>query len=111
MYALLRTNSKLINSYSFSINQYTRKQSRGFLVEVVVDVEDEKVKLFEELSGVKLQTSEEFQGKMTLNKIGKEIAEMPYDEFERNCKEIEKMASKSKPKNGHPQIKTLIQNG
>jgi predicted transcriptional regulator len=31
-------------------------------------------------------------------KLGKEIAEMPIEEFENNCKEIEKMLSKSKAK-------------
>lgn len=67
MYALLRTNSKLINSYNHSINSYTRKQSSGFLVDVIVEVDDDKVELFEELSEVKLQTSEEFQGKLNFN--------------------------------------------
>lgn len=67
MYALLRTRSKLVNSYSHSIDQYTRKQSSGFLVDVVVEVDEQKIKLFEELAEVKLQTSEEFQGKMVLN--------------------------------------------
>ena len=69
MYALLRTRSKLVNSYSHSISQYTRKQSSGFLVQVLVEVEEPKIKLFEELAEVTLQTSEEFQGKMHLNFI------------------------------------------
>lgn len=67
MYALLRTQSKLVNSYSHSITQYDRKQSSGFLVDVVVEVEEHKIKQFEELAEVKLQTSEEFQGKMVVN--------------------------------------------
>lgn len=67
MYALLRTRSRLVNSYSRSIDQYDRKQSSGFLVDVVVEVDEHKIKEFEELAEVKLQTSEEFQGKMTLN--------------------------------------------
>jgi len=29
-----------------------------------------------------------------INKVAKEIAEMPFEEFERNCKEIEKMLSR-----------------
>jgi hypothetical protein len=67
MYAILRTQSKLVNSFSHSINDYTRKQSSGFLVDVVVEVEEDKVKLFEELAEVKLQTSKEFQGEMQIN--------------------------------------------
>jgi hypothetical protein len=35
------------------------------MVDVVVDVKEDKIKEFEELSGVKLQTSEQFQGKIT----------------------------------------------
>ena len=69
MYALLRTRSKLLNSFNHSITQYNRKQSRGFVVDVIVEVEDSKIHLFEELAEVRLQTSEEFQGKLTLNKI------------------------------------------
>jgi hypothetical protein len=67
MYALLRTQSKLVNSFSYSLSQYDRKQSRGFSVDVVVEVDEHKIKEFEELAEVKLQTSEEFQGKMVLN--------------------------------------------
>jgi len=67
MYALLRTQSKLVNSFSSSLSQYDRKQSRGFSVDVVVEVDEHKIKEFEELAEVKLQTSEEFQGKMVLN--------------------------------------------
>jgi hypothetical protein len=68
MYALFKTQSKLVNSYSHSIYEYDRKQSSGFLVDVVVEVEEDKIKLFEELAEVKLQTSQEFQGKIKLNK-------------------------------------------
>ena len=67
MYALLRTRSKLVNSFSHSLHQYNRKQSSVFSVDVVVEVEDKYVGLFEELAEVKLQTSEEFQGKMVVN--------------------------------------------
>lgn len=67
MYALLRTQSKLVRSYNHSINQYDRKQSSGFLVDVVVEVDEHKIKIFEELAEVKLQTSEKFQGKMVVN--------------------------------------------
>jgi hypothetical protein len=67
MYALLRTNSKMINSYSYSIDKYTRKQSSGFLVDVVIEIDVLKIELFEELTDIKLMTSDEFQGKMIVN--------------------------------------------
>lgn len=67
MYALLKTRTKLINSYSPSIAQYTRKQSGGFYVQICVEVEENKVEQFEEIAEVKLQTSEEFQGKLQVN--------------------------------------------
>jgi len=67
MYALLRTRSKLLNSYSYDIDQYNRKQASGFLVDVVVEVDEQNIKLFEELAEVKLQTSEKFQGKLIVN--------------------------------------------
>lgn len=67
MYAILRTKSKLVLSYCPSIDKYTRKQSSGFNVDVVVDIEEQSLQIFEELAEVKLQTSEEFQGKMLLN--------------------------------------------
>ena len=67
MYAILRTQSKLVNSFSHSINDYTRKQSSGFLVDVVIEIDVDKIKLFEELTEIKLQTSKEFQGEMQIN--------------------------------------------
>lgn len=67
MYALLRTQSKLVNSYSHSLSDYDRKQSSGFLVDVVVEVDEHKVKKFEQFAEVTLQTSEEFQGKLIIN--------------------------------------------
>ena len=67
MYAILRTQSKLVNSHSLGITRYTRKQSTGFIVDVVVEVDEDKIKLFEELAEVKLKTSKEFQGEMQVN--------------------------------------------
>ena len=67
MYAIIRTKSKLVNSHSHSIHQYTRKQSSGFIVDMVIEINDGEVPLFEELTGIKLKTSKEFQGEMTLN--------------------------------------------
>lgn len=65
MYAILLTQAKLIQSYGVGIYKFDRKQNRGHSVDVVVEVEN--VELFEELSGVKLQTSAEFQGELRLN--------------------------------------------
>ena len=64
MYSILLTQSKLVNSHHPSLTEYTRKQSSGFLVDVVIQIDDDKVKLFEELSEIKLKTSNEFQGKI-----------------------------------------------
>lgn len=67
MYAILMTKSKIINCHHLGLERFTRKQNSRHRVNVVVDVEDEKVKDFEKLAEVKLKTSEEFQGKMILN--------------------------------------------
>lgn len=78
MYALLRTQSKLVNSFNHSINQYNRKQSSGFLVDIVIEIDKDKVDLFEGLAEVKLQTSEEFQGRMTLNSSSENVVTNSY---------------------------------
>ena len=67
MYAILRTKANLVNSYSHSLYQYTRKQSTGFMVQVVILIDENKINLFEELAEVKTQTSQEFQGKISVN--------------------------------------------
>ena len=67
MYGLIKTQSKLINSYHHSINEYNRKQSSGFLVDLVIDINENKIKEFESLTEIKLKTSKEFQGQMSLN--------------------------------------------
>lgn len=67
MYAILITKSKLISTHHLGLEKYTRSQNSGHNVSVVVDVDDNKVSLFEELADVKLKTSDEFQGKMVLN--------------------------------------------
>lgn len=67
MYALLMTRSKLVNSYSNSIHKYSRKQSSGFLVDVVIEIDTDQIDFFENLSGIKLKTSEEFQGTQKVN--------------------------------------------
>lgn len=67
MYALLITNSKLVNSSHLGLEKYTRKQNSGNRVDVVFEVEKDKLDVFEELSELKLRTSEDFQGTMTPN--------------------------------------------
>lgn len=68
MYALLKTRSKLVNSFGTGLlDNYCRRQCSGFSVDVVVEVDDHKVALFENLAGVKLKTSEGFQGIMMPN--------------------------------------------
>jgi hypothetical protein len=37
------------------------------MVSVIVLIDEDKITTFEELAGVKLQTSDDFQGRMTLN--------------------------------------------
>jgi hypothetical protein len=37
------------------------------MVSVVILIDEDKITTFEELAGVTLQTSDDFQGKMTLN--------------------------------------------
>ena len=65
MYALIKTDSKLVSSFSPSIKGYTRKQSSGFSVQMVIEIKQENLDLFEELAEVKLKSSDEFQGKLT----------------------------------------------
>ena len=67
MYAILRTKSKLVNSVSIDIHNYTRRHSKGFSVDIVIDIDEKEINLFEELAEVKLQTSEEFKGKIQIN--------------------------------------------
>ena len=67
MFALLKTRSKLINSYHHSIRHYSRQQCGGFLVAVVIEIDESNIVLFEELGEVELKTSNEFQGKLKLN--------------------------------------------
>jgi len=67
MYAILITNSKLVNSHHLGLEKYTREQNSRSNVSIVVEVSPDQVVKFEELAEVKLKTSEEFQGKLVLN--------------------------------------------
>lgn len=67
LFAILKTNAKLISSFCPALKGYNRKQASRFSVEVVVDVADDKVAQFNELAGVVLQTGEEYQGEVHLN--------------------------------------------
>ena len=67
LYAIFMTESKLHSYHHLGLQEYTRKQNSGNMVSVAILIDENKITTFEELAGVALQTSEEFQGKMTLN--------------------------------------------
>ena len=67
LYAIFMTDSKLHSYHHLGLEQYTRKQNSGNMVNVVVLIDENKITTFEELAGVTLQTSDDFQGKMELN--------------------------------------------
>ena len=67
MYAILITKSKLVNCHHLGLEKYTRKQNSRNSVDLVIELKTDQVHNFDQLSEVKLKTSEEFQGKMVLN--------------------------------------------
>ena len=67
MYAILITKSKLVNCHHLGLEKYTRKQNSRNCVDLVIEVKEDQAQNFEELSGVKLKTKQQFQGKMVLN--------------------------------------------
>jgi len=67
MYALIISKGKLVNSNHLSLEQYSRKQNAGNVVDIVVELKQNKVKLFEELSEISIKSSDEFQGKLKFN--------------------------------------------
>ena len=79
MYALIKTDGKLVNSFGIGIKQYDRNQSKGFSVDVVVDIKDDMVETFEALAEVKLKTSSEFQEDLDLNMKNEHELECPID--------------------------------
>jgi hypothetical protein len=67
LYAIFMTGSKLHSYNHLGLEKYTRKQNSGNMVSVVILIDEDKITTFEELAGVTLQTSDNFQGRMTLN--------------------------------------------
>ena len=67
LYAIFMTNATLQSYHHLGLDQYTRKQNSGNMVNVVIGIKESMIDKFEELADVKLQTSDDFQGRMTLN--------------------------------------------
>ncbi len=67
LYAIFMTGSKLQSYNHLGLEKYTRKQNSGNMVSVAILIDENKITTFEELAGVTLQTSDDFQGRMTLN--------------------------------------------
>lgn len=67
LYALFMVKGEITSTQHLGLEKYTRKQNSGHMVNVVIKLDESKIETFEELAEVKLQTSDEFQGKMRLN--------------------------------------------
>ena len=67
LYAIFMTGAELKTYSHLGLEKYTRKQNSGKMVNVVILIDENKITTFEELSGVTLQTSDDFQGRMKLN--------------------------------------------
>ncbi len=67
LYAIFMTGSKLESYNHLNLERFTRKQNSGNMVSVVILIDEDKITKFEELAGVTLQTSDDFQGRMILN--------------------------------------------
>ncbi len=67
LYAIFMTGSKLESYNHLNLERFTRKQNSGNMVSVVILIDEGKITTFEELAGVTLQTSDDFQGRMKLN--------------------------------------------
>jgi len=67
LYAIFFTQSKLLSSHNHSIRSYNRKQNSTNLVDVVIEIDSDRVIEFEELADLKLKNSEQFQGKLNIN--------------------------------------------
>jgi hypothetical protein len=67
LYAIFMTNTKLHSYHHLGLEKYSRKQNSGNMINVVIGIKEDKIPTFEELSGVSLQTSHDFQGTMELN--------------------------------------------
>jgi hypothetical protein len=67
LYAIFMTGSKLESYNHLNLERFTRKQNSGNMVSVVILIDEDKITTFEELAGVTLQTSDDFQGRMKLS--------------------------------------------
>ncbi len=67
LYAIFMTGSKLESYNHLNLERFTRKQNSGNMVSVVILIDEDKITTFEELAGVTLQTSDDFQGTMKLS--------------------------------------------
>jgi len=67
LYAIFMTKAELHSYHHLNLERFNRKQNSGHMVNVIIKISEDKVEEFEQLSGVKLQTSKDFQGEMRLN--------------------------------------------
>lgn len=67
LYAIFMTDADLKSYSHLGLEKYTRKENSGNMVNVVILIDENKITTFEDLAGVKLQTSDDFQGKMIVN--------------------------------------------
>lgn len=67
LYAIFMVKGEISLIDHLGLERYDRKQNSGNMVSVVIKLKESKVTVFEELAEVKLQTSDEFQGRMTIN--------------------------------------------
>ena len=67
LYAIFMTDSKLESYNHLNLERFTRKQNSGNMVSVAILIDENTITTFEELAGVTLQTSDDFQGTMKLN--------------------------------------------
>ncbi len=67
LYSLFMVKGEITSINHLGIEKYTRKQNSGHMVDVVIKLKESKIEMFEELSEVKLMTSDQFQGRMKLN--------------------------------------------
>lgn len=63
MYAIIMTKSKVTSTFGIGIYQFNRSQNAYNHVDVMIEIDEQKVIEFEEMTGLDLKE----QGKMTLN--------------------------------------------
>lgn len=67
LYALIMVKGRLHSSIGSHLDRYNRSQNCTHQVPCVFEMPLKKVERFEELTGLKLNASKEFQGTLTLN--------------------------------------------